>query len=63
MEGLEHSLAIVDLANRVFGRAVASLLGLAGIKVADSPTYAYPVVSGKRVFIKDQDSVALLMVK
>lgn len=33
---------------------------LARIKVAPSPTYAYPVVSGRRVFIKDQDSVALL---
>jgi outer membrane protein assembly factor BamB len=33
---------------------------IARIKVADSPTYAHPVVSGKRSFIKDQDSVALL---
>jgi outer membrane protein assembly factor BamB len=32
---------------------------LARIKVADSPTYAYPVVSGKRIFVKDQNSVAL----
>ena len=32
---------------------------LARIKVADSPTYAYPVISGNRVFIKDQDSVTL----
>jgi hypothetical protein len=31
----------------------------AKIKVADTPTYAYPVVSGDRVFIKDQDSVTL----
>jgi len=30
---------------------------LARIKVSGSPTYAYPVVSGKRIFIKDQDSV------
>jgi outer membrane protein assembly factor BamB len=35
---------------------------LASIKVADTPTYAYPVVSGNRVFIRDQDSVALLTV-
>jgi len=41
MEGLEHSLYIVELANRVFGRAVASLLGLAGIKVAD-PLHVIP---------------------
>jgi len=32
---------------------------LARIKVADTPTYAYPVVSGKRIFIEDQDSVTL----
>jgi len=32
---------------------------LARIKVADSPTHAYPVLSGNRVFIKDQDSVAM----
>jgi outer membrane protein assembly factor BamB len=32
---------------------------LARIKVAESPTHAYPVVSGNRVFIKDRDSVAL----
>jgi outer membrane protein assembly factor BamB len=32
---------------------------LASYKVADSDTYAYPVVSGNRVFIKDQDSLTL----
>ena len=32
---------------------------LARIKVADTATYAYPVVSGKRIFIEDQDSVTL----
>jgi hypothetical protein len=32
---------------------------LAKIKVADSPTYAYPVASGNRIFIKDKDSVIL----
>jgi outer membrane protein assembly factor BamB len=32
---------------------------LASIKVADNETYAYPVVAGKRVFVKDQDSVTL----
>ena len=31
----------------------------AKIKVADTPTYAYPVVSDHRIFIKDQDSVTL----
>ena len=32
---------------------------LARIKVADSQTHAYPVLSGNRVFIKDLDSVTL----
>jgi len=32
---------------------------LARIKVADTATYAYPVVSGKRIFVQDQDSVTL----
>jgi hypothetical protein len=36
---------------------------VARIKVADSPTYAYPVLSGNRLFIKDQDSVALLAIE
>jgi outer membrane protein assembly factor BamB len=35
---------------------------VARIKVAGTPTHAYPVVSGKRIFVKDQDSVALLAV-
>jgi outer membrane protein assembly factor BamB len=32
---------------------------LAKIKVAEAPTYAHPVISGNRVFVKDQDSVTL----
>jgi outer membrane protein assembly factor BamB len=32
---------------------------LARYKVADTPTYAYPVVAGNRIFIKDQNSVIL----
>ena len=32
---------------------------LASIKVADKETYAYPVVAGNRVFVKDQDSLTL----
>jgi outer membrane protein assembly factor BamB len=32
---------------------------VASIKVADSPTYGYPVVAGKRIFVEDQDSVTL----
>jgi len=36
---------------------------LARIKVADSPTHAYPVLSGHRIFTKDQDSVTLWTVE
>jgi hypothetical protein len=36
---------------------------VARIKVSQSPTYAYPVVSGKRIFIKDQDSVMLYVLE
>jgi outer membrane protein assembly factor BamB len=32
---------------------------LARIKVADSSTHAYPIVSGNRVFVKDRDAVTL----
>jgi outer membrane protein assembly factor BamB len=32
---------------------------VAKYKVADTPTWAYPVISGNRVFVKDRDSVAL----
>ena len=32
---------------------------LARIKVADTPTYGYPVVAGNRVFVQDQNSVTL----
>jgi outer membrane protein assembly factor BamB len=32
---------------------------MARIKVANSPTYAYPIIAGNRVFVKDKDSVTL----
>jgi hypothetical protein len=32
---------------------------LASYKVSDTETHAYPVVSGNRIYIKDQDSVTL----
>ena len=41
MEGLEHSLWIVDAFNRVFGPPIAGLLGLFGVRVAD-PLHAVP---------------------
>ena len=36
---------------------------LASIKVADTPTYAHPVVAGNRIFIKDQESITLWTIK
>ncbi len=36
MEDLEHSLFIVDLFNKIFGKPLAFLLGLAGIEVKNS---------------------------
>ena len=36
---------------------------IARLKVASSPTYAYPVVSGKRIFVKDKDDVTLFIVE
>jgi len=41
MEALEHPLAIVELFNKLFGRPIAALLGLVGIKVAD-PAHCVP---------------------
>jgi len=41
MEGLEHSLWVVDAFNRVFGPPISAVLGLIGIKVAD-PLHAVP---------------------
>jgi outer membrane protein assembly factor BamB len=36
---------------------------LAKIKVADTPIYSHPVIAGNRIFIKDQESVALLTIQ
>ena len=36
---------------------------LASIKVAETETYAYPLVTGNRVFIKDRESLALFTVE
>jgi outer membrane protein assembly factor BamB len=32
---------------------------VAKIKVSDTPTYAHPVIAGNRIFIKDQETVAM----
>lgn len=36
---------------------------IARYKVSETPIYAHPIISGKRVFVKDQKSVAMLMVE
>ena len=33
--------------------------GVARIRVADTPIYAYPVIAGNRIFVKDKDAVTL----
>ena len=43
----------------VFEPNAKEFKSLARYQVADSGTYAYPVVAGNRVFIKDQNSVTL----
>jgi outer membrane protein assembly factor BamB len=43
----------------VFEPSAKAFHALARIKVASSPTFAYPVVSGNRLFVKDRDSVTL----
>jgi outer membrane protein assembly factor BamB len=36
---------------------------LAQIKVSDGPIYAHPVVAGKRIFVKDRDTLTLWLVE
>jgi len=36
---------------------------LARIKVADTPTYAHPVIAGNRIFVKDQDTLAMCVIE
>jgi outer membrane protein assembly factor BamB len=47
----------------VFEPAEKKFQELARIKVATSPTFAYPVVSGNRLFVRDRDSVILWTVE
>jgi len=35
---------------------------LAKIKVSETPIYAYPVIAGNRIFIKDQDAVTMFAI-
>ena len=36
---------------------------VAVIKVSETPIYAHPVIAGNRIFIKDQDTVAMLLIE
>lgn len=48
---------------RVFAPSDKEYKELAGYDVSSGGTYAYPVLSGNRIFIKDKDSVALWTVE
>ena len=43
----------------VFEPSAKEFKQVASYKVANSPTHAYPVVSGNRIYVKDKDSVIL----
>ena len=47
----------------VFEPSNAEYKELASYQVSDGQTYAYPVVSGNRIYIKDQESLALFTVE
>ena len=46
----------------VFQPSEKEYVEVATIKVAEKPTYAYPVLAGNRIFIKDQDALTLFTV-
>jgi len=46
----------------VFNPSDKAYTQIAGIKVADTQTYAHPVLAGNRIFVRDLDSVALWMI-
>jgi outer membrane protein assembly factor BamB len=53
-------LALTSDSNLVaFKPSNKEYLEVAKIKVADTPSWAYPIVTGNRVFVKDRDSVIL----
>ena len=66
---LGQSASLVDAGPVIFALGVRGELlvfkpgsqytGLARIKLADSETWAHPVVAGNRIFIKDNETVAL----
>ena len=53
-------LALPDTSELIaFKPSAAGYAELARIKVAETPTYAHPVISGKRIFVKDQETVTM----
>ncbi|MEI6677161.1 MAG: hypothetical protein WCL21_01055 [Mariniphaga sp.] len=36
---------------------------VAVLKVAESPTYSYPLLAGDRLFVKDKESLTLMIIK
>ena len=57
-------LALPESGDLIVFKADASAYSeVARYKVAESAVYAHPVLSGKRIFVKDADSVALWMVE
>lgn len=36
---------------------------VAVLKVGESPTYSYPLLAGNRLFVKDKESLTLMIIK
>jgi outer membrane protein assembly factor BamB len=47
----------------VFKPSAEKYSEVAVIKVSDTPIYAHPVIAGNRIFIKDQDTVAMFVIE
>jgi outer membrane protein assembly factor BamB len=57
-------VALSSTSNMMVYQPVASgYIQLARIKVAETPVYAHPVLSGNRIFIKDENSLILYMLQ
>lgn len=47
----------------IFNPDVKAYTEVALLKVADTPTYSYPVIAGNKIIIKDKESLAMMIVK
>jgi len=57
-------LALPDNSQLIVFKPVAEEFAeVAQIKIAETATYAHPVIAGNRVFVKDQDSLAMLTIE